>query len=227
MIIQQQAKMQTSLDILVNILNDHLQIEKKQEQQTVTKNFIISAPIDSEEKLKNLEEHLKNENHMQQVVSEMSYICGRSGKQNGMDVCYKLIDNFLERNFVSSCSWTGNTKVGGGSTSKVAIKYFVHFRKCFLKTVLLADKDFSEQKCDIFLKRILKNSNQRKRSKKIMSASKKRPKNLDYSKKMKFLKENVCDVQLMIHNVQEEDDEAVRVPDEDDRGLLGDEEISD
>lgn len=106
----------------------------------------------------------------------MSVICGKSGKENGLDVCYKLIDYFIDRNFLKMCSWTGNTREKDASGSKIAVKYFKNFRNCFLKVVRLADIEFSEQKCDIFLKRVLKNSTQRSNAKRILSTHKNRPK---------------------------------------------------
>lgn len=158
-IIDKLITLEKSFDSLIGLLDSELKITKVNEE--VNLNVVIEKPIDSLESLTELEEKLKNEQYKQKFIKSLIFICGSTGKANGIDAAYKLIDYILDRNFVDKCSWTGNTKEGGGST-KIALKFFVNFRKTFLTIIMHADKDFSEQDCDTFFKRILKNSVQRK-----------------------------------------------------------------
>lgn len=189
--LSQQAKIQVSIESLVNLLNKNLSkinVNRESNLNLIKNDF---SPVNSEEKLKDLEEKLKDELFFNETVDKMSIICGKTGKENGFDVSYKLIDYFIEREFLKECSWTGNTREGG-STKKIPLKFFINFRKCFLKTVFLADSDFSEQKCDIFLKRILKNSVQRSTAKRILSTHKNRPKNIVYLRRNGVTKSKNC-----------------------------------
>ncbi|XP_055526994.1 uncharacterized protein LOC129719626 [Wyeomyia smithii] len=100
-------------------------------------------PIRSLEELNLLEESLKDDRVMQKYIRNMSFICGTSGKANGMDSCYKLVDFFLP--FLLQCSWTGISRPTGMNqsgvnepgkvteTSKIALKFFKRFRALFLK----------------------------------------------------------------------------------------------
>ncbi|XP_055528914.1 uncharacterized protein LOC129720965 [Wyeomyia smithii] len=105
--------------------------------------------------LQNLNLILANQSKIMQVMTKlmtyekyirnMSFICGTSGKANGMDSCYKLVDFFLTRPFLLQCSWTGNSRPTGMNqsgvnepgkvteTSKIALKFFKRFRALFLK----------------------------------------------------------------------------------------------
>lgn len=184
LIIDQQAKMQATLEVLVGLLSQYLDKPQEQVRQvsaTESQLKLMSKPISTEEELNELEEKLKDDQFGKLLTQQMMYICGSDGKANGVDCAYKLIDYFLNREFVDKCSWTGNTRIKGGN-SKTALKYFKNFRKCFLEIIRLADNQFSEVECDKFFKRILKNSTQRKQSN-ICSTHKNRPRHLKYKLK--------------------------------------------
>lgn len=183
-IIAQQAKLQTSLDSLVSLIAEtatkqtpeDTQIQEKKEDGQSFK------PIESPTELDHFEQKLNDLSFLNSVVSNMSLICGKTGKSNGIDSCYMLIDYFLTREFVSRCSWTGQSK--NAEQKKTPLKFYKNFRKCFFNIILLADRDFSEVECETFFKRVLKNSVARK-TQKYESKHKRRPTNLSYSKKSK------------------------------------------
>lgn len=178
-IINQISNLQTTLNNFTESFTGYANKESTSSNQTFQLECIIE-PINTLEKLNDFEEKLKNKDYMDKVIESMIFVCGKSGKAIGIDCCYKLIDYFLSRDFVTQCSWTGNTRIEGNS--KVPLKFFENFRKCFLKLIMIADKDFTESECDLFFKRIMRNSLKRK-VQKIMSKHKNRPKCLKYTTK--------------------------------------------
>lgn len=181
------AKMQTGVDYVIE--NNLLGTGKQKDPDE-----ILLKPVGSLQELNALEESLKESAALEKYLTNMGFICGTDGKASGMDSCYKLIDYFITREFMHSCSWTGNTKVTDENTplntlsltitqpdvsGKVPLKFYVHFRSLFLKLIRLADKDFTEVKCDEFFKRVMKNSKARLQAK-SSSRHKNRPSNLKY-----------------------------------------------
>ena len=184
-IMQAVAKLQTGVDYLM---------EKDMTRNTEPRDpsKVVFEPVDSVDMLDSLEESLKEPDAAGKYISSMGFICGTDGKANGMDCCYKLIDHFITRDFMHSCSWTGNAKATdendpmntlpttqSEASTKVPLKFYANFRSLFLKLIRLADKDFTELKCDEFFKRVMKNSKARLNSK-SSSKHKNRPNNLQY-----------------------------------------------
>lgn len=155
----------------------------------------IVSPVGCLDDLNALEKLLVDDKHMQRFSAGMSFICGTSGKARGTDCCYKLIDYFFTRQFLTQCSWTGATRLSDGnvqefagepSTSyevpgKIPLKFFNKTRTLFLHLIIKADKDFSVIECEQFFKTVLKNSKQRVHAKCLTSKHKNRPKNLKYN----------------------------------------------
>lgn len=205
-IIQNQSIILTSLDTLVREVatgfNKNISIDINNLRQNLSEETIKSfCPVDSLDKLKDFEEKLKIEMFRQSIIDQLSVVCGTSGVKIGIDSCYKLIDHFLTRDFVLQCSWTGNSRAG---ESKVALKYFINFRKIFLDIVRLTDKTFTEMDCDNFFKRIMKNSTQRLKSKTICS-HKNRPTNLTYRRRLNQMDAGSVNI-YDIENSSDEDD---------------------
>lgn len=176
------SKLQTSLDIMGNMFTKYAASANTSNNANVSTPTNTIEPIASHDDLKVFEEKLKCKNHFNEVVKSMTFICGNSGKEKGIDCCYRLIDYFINRDLLNKSSWTGSSRKT--DAEKIPLKYFEQFRKCFFEIVLCADKDFSLADCDTFFKRILKNSAQRVNSKsKTLSKHKERPKNLVYKKK--------------------------------------------
>lgn len=184
-IMQAVAKLQAGVDYLMEY-----DIIRNPEPTDTAKNLF--EPVDSVDKLNALEESLKEAKVVDKYIASMGFICGTDGKATGTDCCYKLIDHFITREFMHACSWTGHTKLTDENNpsnsqsathpeicGKVPLKFYANFRSLFLKLVRLADKDFTEVKCDEFFKRVMKNSKARLNSK-SSSKHKNRPSNLQY-----------------------------------------------
>lgn len=162
-------------------------ISQNTQSKTIDTKATTLEPFFDIDSFKNFEEKLnKSSSYEDQLVEKFSLICGRDDKRNEIDICYRLVDYFLERNFINEFSWTGNKREdreGGPSKTKHAMKFFTNFRRYILKIVRKGHKDFSKTECDRFFKTIMKNSLQRKNMAKIDSKHKNRPKNLKYKKK--------------------------------------------
>lgn len=146
-------------------------------------------PVESQEMLDALEASLMDDTVVSRYIKSMSHICGSSGKEDGLDCCYRLIDHFVTRQFLTTCSWTGISRENSTLTEpngesepqmKVPLMAYKHTRQLFLKLILQADNSFTAIKCEAFFKRVLKNSKQRVLSKTV-SKHKNRPKNLQYA----------------------------------------------
>lgn len=153
----------------------------------------VLTPVDSVDELKALERSLEDGKLEQQFLNGMSFICGITGKAQGTDCCYKLIDYFFTRQFLTQCSWTGMVRLTDANSqqdpstsadtgAKVPLKYYKHIRALFLNLIMQADKDFSELACEKFFKTVLKNSKQRLSAKFLTSKHKNRPSNMKYHK---------------------------------------------
>lgn len=149
----------------------------------------VIKPVASLEELDALERQLQDDAQMRKYLAGMSFICGTSDKARAVDCCYKLIDYFVTRDFLTQCSWTGIARASDGSETttekKIPMKFYVKFRALFTSLVLLVDRDFSEFQCEKFFKTILKNAKQRLFAKTMTSRQKNRPCNLKYNKKLK------------------------------------------
>lgn len=170
----------------------------------------VIKPVSSLEELEELEKKLQDEAQMRKYINGMSFICGTSDKVRAIDCCYKLIDYFVTRDFLTQCSWTGGARANDGSETsaegekkKIPMKFYTKIRALFTSLVLLVDRDFSEFQCEKFFKTILKNAKQRLNAKTMTSRQKNRPCNLKYNKR---LKKNIQEVYIE-HHEQEEPEE--------------------
>lgn len=192
------ARLQTTLDFMVESGAQYDAPQKVYLAKEHDTGSIIT-PVDSLDDLNNLEKLLEDQKNMQKLSTSMAFICGTGGKAQGVDCCYKLVDYFFTRQFLTQCSWTGATRLAdtnagsgpsdgnesGPSTSsggvgKVPLKFFRKTRQLFLNLVMRADKDFSELDSEKFFKTVLKNSKQRTTAKNLTSKHKNRPTNLKY-----------------------------------------------
>lgn len=112
----------------------------------------------------------------------MTTICGKSGKKNGINCCYVLIDHFFNREFLTKFSWSGGSR---NNETKECFKVYKNIIKTFYIIVAKAALDFSELDCENFFKNIIKNAKRRCllatiETKRRTSSSKNRPKNLIY-----------------------------------------------
>lgn len=195
-IIYSLAQLQASVDYMNNRA---LQIDSGHHgNMSAVQSDDFFKPVETVEMLNDLEQSLHDDTIMTKYVKAMSHICGTTGKEEGIDCCYSLIDHFVTRQFLVTCSWTGMSRdnavsedPSGESEAQMKIPFMTYrkVRQLFLKLVLQADSGFTFVKCDEFFKRVLKNSKQRLLAKTV-SKHKNRPKNLHYSVRQQEAKKN-------------------------------------
>lgn len=113
-------------------------------EHPLLKNF---KPVDSLEDIDLLEAKLKDEDFMKSLIDKLSFICGKSGKEHGYNVCYTIVDNLFTRKFMTLCSWAGGSR---GDEGKIPFKAYRNIIKFFFKLVHLADCQFTVENCVIF-----------------------------------------------------------------------------
>ncbi|XP_055551631.1 uncharacterized protein LOC129733991 isoform X4 [Wyeomyia smithii] len=182
------AQLKTGLDFLSTKVEkiESLLVSRNDVSRVATE--VTFKPVDSKEALDALEASLGDDQVMASYVKNMTYICGSTGRENGLDCCYLLIDHVMTRQFLTQCSWTGMSRdstpaeLTGPVESQQKIPFIVYtkVRKLFLTLILQADSAFTAVMCDAFFKKVLKNSKQRLLSKTV-SKHKNRPRNLQYS----------------------------------------------
>lgn len=182
------AQLSTAIEIVTKKL---ISIEKSvhAEAPTLDSNMFFHK-VSSVENLNRLEAELQDEQNMKRYIEKFSAIYGTTGKSDGINCAYRLIDHITTQEFINKCSWTGLARETDenrpsasddceGGTSKIPLKFYTKFRELFLRIIRLADPDFSEASCKKFLKGVMKNSKQRLTAK-VTSTHKNRPKNLKY-----------------------------------------------
>lgn len=78
-----------------------------------------------------------------------SHICGTSGKLNGMNCGFHLIDYLFERQLLTNFSWSGVSRRKEG---KSTFKIYKNIMKLFYCIIQKADADFSIRENEIFLR---------------------------------------------------------------------------
>ncbi|XP_055524630.1 uncharacterized protein LOC129718173 [Wyeomyia smithii] len=192
---QMMTSMMTSIDYLTQAVKVNRAAPSTQTPRidfNDLESVCVIQPVNSVDDLNQIEESLKDDAYMRKHLAGMSFICGSNGKANGIDCCYRLIDSFITRSFLLNCSWTGNARDLDGASSaenarsdtkrKIPLKFYNRFRTLFFRLVKLADKDFTEVECEVFFKRVLKNSKQRVEAKMTTSKHKNRPSKLKYKR---------------------------------------------
>ncbi|XP_055526995.1 uncharacterized protein LOC129719627 [Wyeomyia smithii] len=180
------AHIKTSMDYLNERVSQIDMFTREKATEVQPEDLLLS--IDSLNILDELEQNLKDQAVVAKYITTLSHICGISGRENGIDCCYRLIDNFITRQFLTTCTWTGISRdnneaemLNGESDRQLKVPFVMYknIRCLFLKLILQADNSFTAIKCDEFFKRVLKNSKQRLLSKTV-SKHKNRPRNLKY-----------------------------------------------
>lgn len=134
--------------------------------------------IETVKDLETFETKLANEEYLSIFIKHFSMVCGTSGREYGINVCYSLIDKIFSRKLMPQCSWAGGSR---GENKKVAFKTYTNVINIFFKLVHAADATFTLDACEQFFKNILKNSTKRSNIQgSRCSKVKRRPKNLAY-----------------------------------------------
>lgn len=142
--------------------------------------------------LQNFEDMLKNSDVKQEMRNKLNIVCSK-GKGKGYNNCFMLIDTMFSRKFMTECSWLGGSRM---ESPKVRFKSFVNTLNLFFEIIHDSDETFTKMECEIFLKRVLKNSKKRFVSKGLRTSTKrKRRRQLE-------LNEDVCDASSRSIHVQ-------------------------
>lgn len=107
--------------------------------------------------LQKFEDMLKNPDIKQEIRNKLSVVCSK-GKGKGYNNCFMLIDTMFSRKFMTECSWLGGSRM---ESPKVRFKSFVNTVNLFFEIIHDSDVTFTKMDCEIFLKRIIKNSKKR------------------------------------------------------------------
>jgi hypothetical protein len=175
-IMSQLSVLQASVDFLMR-KNLHA---TPTEQPTTSTNRLSIQPMNSKNDFDQLESKLNDETFYTKLVSELTFICGNSGKCRGLDSCYKLVDYFFTRPIFLQCNWTGSTR-DANAEKKIPFKFYTKIRSCFMDIIRKSDVNFTENEADKFFKVIIKNAKPRLQNKvnSVTRASKPRVKKHD------------------------------------------------
>lgn len=133
--------------------------------------------------LQNFEDMLKNFDIKQEIRNKLNVVCSK-GKGKGYNNCFMLIDTMFSRKFMTECSWLGGSRM---ESPKVRLKSFVNTLNLFFEVIHDSDETFTKMECEIFLKRVLKNSKKRFVSKGLRTSTRKR------RRRQLELNQDICD----------------------------------
>ncbi|XP_021707459.1 uncharacterized protein LOC110678638 isoform X3 [Aedes aegypti] len=109
--------------------------------------------------------NLEQMRHMKQII-------GTTGDQyNGQNVCYELVDKFFDRQFMTQCSWTGQSRT---DVQKHAIQNFKKTLDVFFSIIKSVNEHFSQKALNDFFKSITRNSKKRSEAKFLRQSAVKR-----------------------------------------------------
>lgn len=187
LIIQQLAKYEVTLDMMIQKLGKTAPMNKSPENEKQSNNIVLEEikKVDDLEKFENL---LQDKQMMEDFVDRLSVVCGQKGSGNGLNNCYLLVDRIFSRQFMTLCSWAGGAR---DKKEKVPFKMYKNVINLFFKVIHLSDTTFTLKDCEEFFKNVIRNSTRRSQSNLVRnSAVKRRPKDLTYTKEKK--NENRC-----------------------------------
>lgn len=87
---------------------------------------------------------------------------------NGINTCYQLIDRFIDKKFMPSCSWTG---ISRGENEKCSIQKCKNVLNVFFAIVKSVNEHFSIARLETFFKNITKNAKRRSENKGLRQSS--------------------------------------------------------
>lgn len=87
---------------------------------------------------------------------------------DGINTCYQLIDRFIDKKFMPSCSWTGLSR---GENEKFSIQKCKNILNVFFAIVKSVNEHFSVAKMEAFFKTVCKNAKRRNENKGLRQSS--------------------------------------------------------
>lgn len=133
--------------------------------------------------LQNFEDMLKNPDVKQEIRNKLNVVCSK-GIGKGYNNCFMLVDTMFSRKFMTECSWLGGSRM---ESPKVCFKSFVNTLSLFFEIIHDSDETFTKMECEIFLKRVIKNSKKRFISKGLRTSTRKR------RRRQLELNQDICD----------------------------------
>uniref|UniRef100_A0A1B0D920 Uncharacterized protein n=1 Tax=Phlebotomus papatasi TaxID=29031 RepID=A0A1B0D920_PHLPP len=135
-------------------------------------------PLKCYEKMQLVEEQLEsNDNFYNEMVKHFDIICGSSigvaGIGTGKKYSYILCDHFFDRQFLTSFTWTGSTRL---EQPKRSMRDFKQILISFLRIINSSDATFNMIDLEEFFKCVLKNSRKRAESSESMNRRMSAPK---------------------------------------------------
>ncbi|XP_049693944.2 uncharacterized protein LOC126054091 isoform X3 [Helicoverpa armigera] len=138
---------------------------------------LMLKPIQDLKDLEEFENKLMDSDYREDLLRKFS-VFGTKGTGKGITRAYTIIDILFERKFFKSCSWTGASRSQNETTEKICLKGFSKMIGFFFEVIYKQDSSFHLTDCHNFFKTILRNADQRAKSKQLRtSASKCRGKN--------------------------------------------------
>lgn len=102
----------------------------------------------------------------------MKQFIGNTGDTvNGQNVCYELVDKFFNRQFMTTCSWTGLSR---SEEPKIGLKECTNILNVFFTIVKNVNEHFSVKAMEEFLKSVTRNAKKRSELKNIRQSAIKR-----------------------------------------------------
>lgn len=178
LIIQQFAKYEVTLDMMVKKLSKTSHMNESPENVKQSNNIAVEE-IKRVEDLDKLEKLLQDKQIMEDFVDRLSLVCGQKGSGNGLNNCYLLVDRIFSRQFMTLCSWAGGAR---DKKEKIPFKIYKNVINLFFKVIHLSDTTFTLKDCEEFFKNVIRNSTRRSQSNMLRnSAVKRRPKDMSYT----------------------------------------------
>lgn len=160
----------------------------RQSQQQKLNSQMGFKKIDNIDELQNFNDELKNKESVDIFKEKLSLVCG-SGKGNGLNNCFALIEVMFTRRFMTECSWAGGSKKS--EIKKNCFKAHTRVINLFFEVIHHSDNTFTLLECETFFKNILRNSERRYAAKMLRaSATKKRSKDKGKKSKTTIMQDN-------------------------------------
>lgn len=115
-------------------------------QKNETKRQFAELPLKSYMKVIELEDRLQNFEYRDSLVNHLKSVGGTSGDKNGLIVMKAVLKSLISKELLKQFSFTG--KDGRSTDGKYALKPLENIRSLLFDVVVLADANYSRQKCD-------------------------------------------------------------------------------
>lgn len=120
-------------------------------------------------------------------ITQMTSVHWSRTNTPGRSIALSIVDNFFDRKFLTTCSWTGS----GHGTNKITFRRYQSIIGVFHEIIRFSDLSFTIEETERFFKSVLKNAVKRTAAK-LMRKSTKRLRKLVTSRSNGIGNENNC-----------------------------------